>query len=214
MRIAFLAPEFVPTWGGVGIYSVNLVKELSKDNGLEIHVITPKRGKEYDEKKIEEMFDNRIKVHQISTDNDTFFYNFKFQLAVFRKFKKLHKQYNFDLVHSANLVHMPDIWLKFGKQNVPTLVTAHTTIKGQVNGFLQGNKNFFKMAPSEKGSVLAYPIISTLEKIYLKRTKNLITVSNKFAKEFENNGYEGKVDVTHNGIVMDLFDYDKVDDPY
>ncbi|MEM4245070.1 MAG: glycosyltransferase family 4 protein [Candidatus Nanoarchaeia archaeon] len=213
MRVAFLAPEFVPTWGGVGIYSVNLVKELSKDPEMEIHVITPKRD-DYDEKKIEEMFDNKIKVHQISTANDTFFYNFKFQLAVWRKFKKLHKQYNFDLIHSANLVHMPDIWLKFGKQRIPSLVTAHTTIKGQVQGFLQGNKNFFKMAPSEKGSILAYPVISTLEKIYLKRSKNLITVSNKFAKQFSENGYRGNINVTHNGIAMELFDYDKVEDPY
>lgn len=213
MRIAILAPEFVPTWGGVGIYTVNLVKELSKNKKLEIHVITPKRDN-VDAKQIESMFNNRIKVHQISKANDTFVYNFKFQLAVLSKFNKLNKKYKFDLIHSANLVHMPDIWLKFRKEKVPSVVTAHTTIKGQVKGFLASNRNFFKMAPSEKGSILAYPFIRALEWFYLKRTKNLITVSERFAREFKDNGYKGKINVTHNGIVLDLFDYNKVKNPY
>ena len=43
MKIAFFAPEFVPTWGGVGIYSVNLVRGLS-ELGHEVHVFTPYRG--------------------------------------------------------------------------------------------------------------------------------------------------------------------------
>lgn len=213
MKVAFLAPEFIPTWGGVGIYSVNLVRELCKDDDIDIHVITPRRGREYSTKRIEEMFNNRIRVHQVSTANDTFFYNLKFQLAILRKFGDLHRKYGFDILHSANLVHMPDIFLKFRKSPIPELVTAHTTIKGQVSGFLQSNKNFFKMAPSEKGSVLAYPIISVLEWFYLKQTKNLLTVSGKFAKGFRKKGYKGSVDVTHNGIVEDLFDYNSVNDP-
>ena len=43
MRVGILAPEFIPAWGGVGIYTVELVRELSKYQDLEIHVITPKR---------------------------------------------------------------------------------------------------------------------------------------------------------------------------
>ncbi len=213
MRVAFLAPEFLPAWGGVGIYSVNLVRELCKDNDIEIHVITPKRGHYYTKKRIEHLFHNRITVHQISSAKDTFFYNLKFQLALFNKFRSLNRKYCFDLVHSANLVHMPDIFLKFRKMGIPCLVTAHTTIKGQVKGFLKGNKNFLKMAPSEKGSILAYPIISFFEKYYLRKTGNLITVSNKFAKQFILDGYKGRVDVTHNGILLDMFDYKKVRTP-
>jgi len=213
VKLAFLAPEFIPTWGGVGVYSVNLIKELSKYSDIDIHVITPRRDY-YDESRIEKMFGNMIQVHQISEACDTFFYNFKFQSAILRKFNKLHKKYHFDLVHSANLVHMPDIFLKFRKQSIPNLVTAHTTIKGQVSGFLQSNKNFFKMAPSEKGSVLSYPIISMFEWIYLKKTKNMITVSQKFAEEFIKGGYDGNVNVTQNGIVIDLFNYERVKDPY
>lgn len=212
MRIAFLAPEFMPTWGGVGIYSVNLVRELSKDHALELHVITPRRGG-LTEEEIERQFGNKIKVHQLTTANDTFFYNAKFQLAVAREFSSLNERYSFDLIHSANLVHMPDILLKFRKLGIPSVVTAHTTIGGQVNGFLQGNRNFLKMAPSEKGSILAYPLISVLERIYLARTDHVITVSHRFARQLKENGYHGTVDVTHNGILLDVFDYASVTDP-
>ncbi len=213
MRLAFITPEFLPPWGGVGVYSLNLIKELSEYSDIDIHVITPRRGKFYDEKKIEDVFGKRIKVHQISEANDDFFYNFKFQIAVYKNFEKLNKKYKFDIVHSANLVQMPDIFIKF-KTSVPSLVTAHTTIKGQVRGFLKSNKNFFKMATSEKGSILAYPIIYMLEKIYLRKTKNLITVSNKFAREFIKYGYKGNVYVTHNGISTNLFNYEKIKNPY
>ena len=66
------------------------------------------------------------------------------------------------------------------------------------------------MANSEKGSILAYPVIYMLEKLYLRKTKNLITVSNKFANEFIKSGYKGSVNVTHNGILNELFSYEKL----
>ncbi|MFH1072171.1 MAG: hypothetical protein V1743_01960 [Nanoarchaeota archaeon] len=52
MRVAILAPEFIPTWGGVGIYTVELVRELARYSDLEIHVITPRLGEGYDPKTV------------------------------------------------------------------------------------------------------------------------------------------------------------------
>lgn len=211
IKLAFLAPEFLPTWGGVGIYSVNLIKELSKGEDMEIHVLTPERGKDYNKEKILKYFNNRIYIHNISKANDTFFYNFTFQLAVLKNFEKLHKKYNFDLIHSANLVHMPDIWLKFRKQKIPSIVTIHTTIKGQVSGFLQSNKNFFNMANSEKMSILAYPYISILERYYLKTTENLLTVSKKFASYLKEIFPHKNIEATYNGIDAEIFNYNKIE---
>ena len=82
MKIAFLAPEFLPAWGGVGTYSAELVKGLCSYDDLDIHVITPKRGVDYKLSKIEKYFDGKITFHNISTANDSFFYNLKFQLRV------------------------------------------------------------------------------------------------------------------------------------
>ncbi len=205
-KVAYLAPEFIPTWGGVGIYSVNLVKELSKDKKLEIHVITPKRGKDYDKDKIIKQFGKRIHLHNLSTATDTFFYNFKFQVALFRQFRELHGKYKFDIIHAANLVHMPDIWLKFTRLKIPSVVTVHTTIKGQVSGFLRSNKNFFRMAPSEKASLILYPGIALLEKIYLKKTNHVISISHKFSKKIkEEYGYQKDLVMIHNGIDLSVY---------
>ena len=143
MKVAFLAPEFLPPRGGVGVYSVSLVKELSKNKDLEIHVIAPKRGKSYTKERILKYFDNRIKLHLITEAKGTVLYNLWFQLKLFHEFRLLHKKYDFDLVNCANLVHMPDIFLMLEGHRMPHLVTAHTTIKGQVKGFTQGGKNFF-----------------------------------------------------------------------
>ena len=142
MKLAFLAPELFPPIGGVGIYSVHLVKELSKQEDMDIHVFTPARGEDYDKERVLAYFGNRIHLHNISTANDDFRYNFAFQYKIFRELPRYHREHRFDLIHSANLVHMPDIYLKFKRLDVPSIVTVHTTIKGQVKGFLDLFKFF------------------------------------------------------------------------
>ena len=41
MKICVLAPEFLPVWGGVGSYVVELVRHLPKS--YDIHVLAPMR---------------------------------------------------------------------------------------------------------------------------------------------------------------------------
>jgi glycosyltransferase involved in cell wall biosynthesis len=210
IKIAFLAPEFLPTWGGVGIYSVELLRELSKYSNLEIHVITPKRGKNYNKTKILKEFDNKIFIHNITKANDTFFYNFKFQLALLREFPKLHKKCNFDILHSANLVHMPDIFLKiFNKINIPTVCTVHTTIDSQskVRGFNNVKGIIKKGEKVEILSKLTYPYIKIMQNYYLKNTDAFIAVSNytkNLVPKLEN------ISLIYNGINLQKFmNFDK-----
>jgi len=207
LRLAFLAPEFLPTWGGVGIYSVNLIKELSKYPDIEIHVITPKRGTDYDSSKISEFFDNKIQIHNISNANDGFFYNFSFQLSMLKNFNKLNRKYKFDLIHSANLVHMPDIYLKFKKMNIPSLTTVHTTLKSQshVNGKSKLGKDYCEKTAVEKLTSLSYPYINLLEKIYLKRTTNFIAVSEWVKGFIANSNNDKEIKVIHNGVDSEKF---------
>src|SRR3989344_913170 len=211
MKLAFLAPEFYNSWGGVGIYSIELIKGLSKLDNLEIHVITPNIKQTNKKNKLKSIFNENVNIHIISNANDTFIYNLKFQAAVFKEFNKLNNKYKFDILHSANLVNMPDILLKFNKIEIPSLVTAHTTIKGQVKGFLKGNINPFKMASSEKLSLLAYPYISFLEYYYLKKTDNLITVSKKFGKLLKKEyKYKGKITTIYNSIDINHYNFNKI----
>lgn len=214
MKIAILAPEFIPTWGGVGIYTVELARALSKIKSVEIHIITPKRGENYNKSEILKQFNNQIFIHNVSTANDTFFYNFKFQLSLLKEFPRLHEKYQFDLIHATNLVHMPDILLKlFNKIKIPMVCTIHATIKSQVTGTLNSNKKFLNMAPSEKMSLLLYPIISLLEKIYINKTDNFITVSNKYSLIFTRK-FNKNVIAVPNGINLEIFNYDKIKNPY
>jgi len=202
MRIAFLAPEFILASGGVGIYSVSLVKELSKH--YDIHVITPRRG-DQDESDIEDMFDGRIKVHFVTEAKDTFFYNLKFQLALLKEFPRLHKKYGFDLVHSANLVQMPDIFLLLRGLSIPHVVTAHTTIRGQMKGIVDSKKKLGEMSPSERYSILFYPFISFLERLYLSRAKNVIAISESYMKIIKSQYRLKNTYIINNGIDIDMF---------
>ncbi|MBS3159490.1 glycosyltransferase family 4 protein [Candidatus Woesearchaeota archaeon] len=198
-RLCILAPEFIPTWGGVGTYCVNLVKELS--NNYEVHVITPKRGKNYNSLKIEKELN--IKIHNITYANDSFFYNFKFQLGLLFKFWSLNKKYNFNIIHSANLVHMPDIWLKFfsSYRKIPHLVTIHTLIETQLEAT---NLSKSKRSFCELMSLIFYPYIKFLQKIYIKKSKNFVTVSHFYAKKIKEL-YNINVNVIYNGVDKNIF---------
>ncbi|MFQ5924440.1 MAG: glycosyltransferase family 4 protein [Dehalococcoidia bacterium] len=215
MRLAFLAPEFSPAIGGAGIYSIYLIKALSEHEDMDIHVFTPARGEDYDQEKVLNYFGHRIKLHNISNAHDDFVYNFTFQYKVFRELPRYHNQYNYDLIHSANLVNMPDIYLKFKPLGIPSVATVHTTIKAQVTAFLDATKNFRYLAPSERWSLATYPYISLMERIYLRRTEHMITVSRRFAKMLqERYRYRGVIEPIHNGIDLEVFDYQRVNDPY
>jgi len=207
MRIAFLAPEYYNAWGGVGIYSIHLTRELARLQDTEVHVFTPDIDDNYKKEKINKFVGN-VKIHTMSKAKDSFVYNLKFQLGIAKNQKKLK---HFDIIHSANLVHMPDIFLKLLGTKIPSVVTAHTTITGQVSGFLRGNKNPLKMAPSEKWSIALYPIIRFLEWVYMKKTSNMITVSNKFKSILKKDyGFTKKIDVIPNAINLSNYDYDSI----
>ena len=207
MKIAFLAPEFLPTWGGVGIYSVNLVKELSKGSDIEIHVITPKRGINYDASKISEFFNDKIHIHNISNANDGFFYNFYFQLSLLKNFNSLNKKYKFDMVHAANLVHMPDIYLKFQQLKIPSLTTIHTTLKSQshLNGQVKLRNSAVKKSAVEKLTSLYYPYIEFLERVYIKKTKNFIAVSNWVKRFIKEDNNTKNIRLIHNEVDVNRF---------
>ena len=173
---------------------------------MEIHVITPKRGISYDSSKISEFFNDKIHIHNISNANDGFFYNFYFQLSLLKNFNALNKEYKFDMIHAANLVHMPDIYLKFQQLKIPSLTTVHTTLKSQshLNGQVKLSDNAVKKTAVEKLTSLYYPFIEFLEKAYIRRTKNFIAVSN-WVRGFikENSGKE--IRLIYNGVDVDKF---------
>jgi len=185
IKLAFLAPEFLPTWGGIGAYSFELLRNLED---IDVHLITPYRG--YSAKQIQKALDRKVNVHFLSIAKDNFFYNLKFQLALAKDFMNLHKKHNFDLVHAANLVNMPDVFLKLKNHGIPTVTTVHTTLKSQSTSYAHKPKK----EGIELATKIASPYIGLLEKYYLKKSDNLIAVSDWIS------GFVPSATVINNGV--------------
>ncbi|RLI52394.1 MAG: hypothetical protein DRP09_18020 [Candidatus Thorarchaeota archaeon] len=180
MKIAMLAPEFLPVWGGVGTYVVELVRNFPKD--VEVHVITPFRKRignrvvssgDYD---FEEMFGNNVHIHFLSTASDTFIYNAKFQIALFQALNKIINREDIDIVHS-NAGHMPDLFIKPTKLGVPVVTTIHSTLTGQLGAIKQTGSKFFQLEFSEQMTLLLSPFLMWSENIYYTNNRYYITVS-------------------------------------
>jgi glycosyltransferase involved in cell wall biosynthesis len=203
MRLAFIAPEFLPTWGGLGPYSVELIKNLCKHT-IDIHLLTPRRGKNYDVQRVLDYFTHGITIHTVSTANDYFFYNIKFQLALAGRFFNLHRIHHFDIVHVSNLVNMPDFFLKILSAPIPTVTTVHSTLRSQshIEGItkLRGDSR----GVTEKLTARFYPLLQCLEQLYLRKSSHLIAVS-EWVTQFLPDKLRNTTTIIHNGVDINRF---------
>lgn len=147
MRVALLAPEFLPVTGGVGSYTVELARELA--DKCELHIITPKRK---GSRRIDDAF-----FHYVGHANNDFAYNCALQLRLKLSLNNLLAKIRPDIVHNTSLVHMPDVFCRW---DYPHVTTIHTTIESQS---LSKNPLFYS--------------ISFLQNRYIEREKNFIAVS-------------------------------------
>lgn len=205
-----LAPEFLPVWGGVGTYTVELIRHLPKN--IEVHVVTPRRvgiGRskistcDYD---FSQYFGDNVRIHFASKASDTFFYNAAFQYFCLKHVPHLIKQEGIDLVHS-HTAHMPDLLLQFRQLKIPTLTTIHTTICGQRMGTSSSGMRFGDLESSEKLTYLMYPFLRVAETIYFLKGRYYITVSDwmkeQMIKRYPRIG--SMIKVVHNAVDVKQF---------
>ena len=170
LRLALLGPDFLPNWGGIGTYNVRLTKHLM--DKIEIHVICAKHlfknssiAVDHSSDIPDEFIENN--VHYVSVSKDAFMYNAAFQLGVLKELPKLHKEYHFDVMHAQH-AHMGDLLYKFRSQ-IPSLVTVHTTIKGQIEDTVKSSKlKFAEMDTSERAQILLSGPLLLTEQLYFK----------------------------------------------
>jgi glycosyltransferase involved in cell wall biosynthesis len=207
-----LAPEFLPVWGGVGTYIVELVRHLPKD--IEVHVVTPTRvgfgdenvsTSDYD---FSRYFGDNVHVHFVCKANDTFFFNAKFQYACLKYVPKLVKEGRIDLIHS-HTAHMPDLLLMFRKLNKPIITTVHTTIKSQRLGTIVSNRKLHEWERSEKLTYLTYPVLRFAEEVYFRRKRFYITPSYWMKNWLENNFRVNSVKVIPNSVDISNYELTK-----
>ena len=201
MRVCFLAPELLPNQGGVGTYSVEILRQLA--GRVELTVLTPLRlrGPDvYDRRRLEEYFGHRIEILTISDARDTFAYNLAFQLAVRRYLRRAGPQERFDLIHSQH-AHMPDLLLRGGNEGPPTLRTVHTTIDGQRQGIRIAQQLGGRLEASERWQVALAPVLELAERSVLGRPHDsYIAVSHWMGRTLAARGIEpGRIQVIHCG---------------
>lgn len=210
MNIAFIAPEFLPNWGGAGTYAIELVKHLSQIHN--VHVITVNRKidnvSSYNEEKIMNFFDNKIQLHTVCDAGDTFLYNAKFQYACLKNIPKICKENDIDIVH-ADVPHMSDVLLKLTKMKVNTVTTIHTIIEGHKDGILTSGVHFWDMDASERYTLALYPALKLIQNFYIRKSPNIITVSNWMKDLLEKSYSVDNVNVIYNGVDHNLYTPDK-----
>ncbi len=189
MRVCFLAPELLPNQGGVGTYSVELLREMARH--AELTVLTPLRirGSDvYDRERLEAYFDHRLTILPISEARDTFLYNVAFQRAVRRTLPRLLRDERYDVVHSQH-AHMPDLLLGRYGARPPTVRTIHTTIDGQRQGIQVARHLQGGLEPSERYQLVLAPVLQTAEWMVLHRPNDTyIAVSDWMRRELEARG--------------------------
>jgi len=215
MKIGLIAPEFLPNWGGVGTYCVELAKHLAENQKCEVHVITLLRNiRAFDGSNISytksdmlEYFGNKIHVHIISDAKETFLYNSEFQYQLFRKLPKIVQENHLDLLHSQH-AHMSDILCKL-RLKIPTVTTIHSTVKTQVQGIRATNQKWSEMDSSEKYELSLYPILRAAERFYLMKSKRQINIFvSQWTKDHIRLNYNFAYTndpVIHNGVDADQF---------
>jgi glycosyltransferase involved in cell wall biosynthesis len=184
LKIAMLAPEFLPNWGGAGTYSILLARELSKND--EVHVFTTLRSsndhKSNGSREIEAYFDDRVKIHLVSRAKENFWYNPIFQFNVARNLPRVLAKEGYDILHS-NHAHMPDLGLKLRKLNCNSVTTVHTTLSSQYKGIKNSVRSLDHMEGSERMVRFGYHFLRVLERYYLHKSDNIIFVSDFIRKE-------------------------------
>lgn len=212
MKICILAPEFFPSWGGVGTHIFELARHLPKN--MQVHIMTVfntnlgKNPTHAYKACFSKYFGSNVHVHFLCNSSDTFFYNAHFQLACARFIPNLVKTNGIELLIS-HTAHMPDLLLNLKDIGVPIITTVHTTIKSQRMGTNMSKSNLSGMETSEKATFLLYPFLRFAENVYLKNRKYLITPSLWMKKWLESNySLNAYAKVIHNFIDLSNFEKD------
>lgn len=203
IRVGLLAPEFLPNWGGVGTYCVELVRALRGE--VDLDVITLSRRiygqPSVTARQMEAYFQGAVRVHTIATATDTFLYNAGFQVAVQRYLTREGGGQGLDLIHShhAHMCHL--LYGLLGKR-LPILTTLHTTIEGQRRGIEQSETPFEDLEPSEKWQLILQPVLRIAEGMSFRSTDRFVTMSRwmRDAVARELPALAAPIDVVPNGV--------------
>jgi glycosyltransferase involved in cell wall biosynthesis len=209
VRVCFLAPELYPIWGGGGTYAIGLLRCLPKK--VEAHVLAMRRkvpeSKEgFLERSVHDFFGDNVHINFIASGSDTFFSQAKFQLQCYRWVLKLHERFHFDVVHSQHQP-MSDILLKLLSKKLRYVTTVHETFSRRNKAIRDSRTGFSGLEFSEKWMLTLSPFLKSVERLYMKKSSNLISPSN-WMKNVLNEDFNfplANIHVVNNGVDHNRF---------
>jgi glycosyltransferase involved in cell wall biosynthesis len=203
LKVAFVTNEFYPVWGGVSAYCINLCRGLADQ--VELHVFTAIKD-ESDLKPLLKSYPSlkSVKFHSLVASHTGLYSTLKFQLSGLVRLNRLIKENKIDIMHTSTF--LSDAFYRYAGINVPNILTVHTTINGQLNGFLKKGTKIKDLDHSEWLTLGAYPLLRMGEMASLNRAPNIIAVSNSVANELnEKLHYRGSSHVIYNGVDLEVF---------
>ena len=178
-----LTPEFLPVYGGVGNYVLQIARNFRED--VSVHIVTP-RNKGILSKNAEVVSDSmedlprNVKVTYLGTARDTFFKNFSFQLICGKYVPNIARKEKVDIIHSQSA--MPDYLISARRLPIPVVTTMHTTVEGHSVALREAAISSRQLNTSEKFVLLLGPVLGRLEARYYTNQRYYITVS-QWAKQ-------------------------------
>jgi len=195
MKIAMLAAEYPPKWGGIGVHAFNLSNALAND-GHEVHVITRK------EKDKPPAQPKGVKIHTVDWLKVPLWFILSYGKNALKKVEELSNE-KFDVLHQ----HSPLIALKrewYDKINLPLVSTMHGT-------WYMERKSLEKEPLSALGvNDLAIRFFSRkfekYEKLAIERSNKVITISNHCVMELEKfYSARREIELVPNGVDTTMF---------
>ena len=203
LRVGLITNEFYPVWGGVSTYCINLCRALV--DKVDLHVFTVKRS----DQSLNTLFDSypalrNVKFHFINNRNPGIYTTLSFQISSLIRMSRLIDENKIDIIHTSTF--LADALYRWLGIKVPNVLTVHSTIHGQVQGFLNTKTSLKDLDPSELFTLATYPLLRMGELASFYRSSHVIAVSNDVACELkEKSNYNGNLNVIHNGVDLEVF---------
>ncbi len=199
MRIAIVTPEYPPKWGGIGTYVYNLAKVLSRF-GHEISVFVRKEKFS----RLESSSDG-IHIYEVPWVYAPIVFSTSFGKNAIQKLQEIGT--SFDVVY----LQCPYASLDkdcFAKINAPVVSIMHGTWRGERN-CLKLDQQLLR-SPSDISMLLTSRFLEKYERLAMKKSAAVITISQYCAKELLSYGMREtevsrKLTVIPNGVDTTLF---------
>jgi len=168
MRICILSIDFLPNIGGIAAHVYELSKALS-EKGDDIHILTFRN--KYSEKKYVKL--GNINTHRIYLPKIGIVGKGIYMLLEYLTLIKLNKKFQFDILHSHNL--LPDNLITMLFKSIPSIITEHSS---QFLNAFEKNKSilFIYKKIMKKADLIIGPsneLVNTFNKIGISNDKTV-----------------------------------------